>query len=669
MKSSTRILIIIIAALSVVALTLAWITYRGQTADEARQVLAEQGPAAEAASPESLLARLQGASAVSVNPSEVRGAVMTALRGGDITTARALLEALKMPPEAHPDLGFAWANLLLVTKEDIDRAKTLLHATLRQQPSDVEARRLLCAVLLDSPRALERNMAKSLLRGLAEDAASFPIWTRALVRCQDLFFEGEAADLAALVQGHPQYPEWLEQADPEELDSVGVALAGLEVWVPASDILIALCNRAQPPREAFLNALVTSARAGKLDRVRELLPRFEEAYLSEGVAVRYFSLLTELAITADPGHLDRLRRLAKEVGNPEAYVQALDFVRQFMEFRPAMQRAIAEIGLSMEGMDPAAVVILANTALEDDPGKLERVAPMVMKALADYPSQLVTWLRLQGMRDAALDLARTEVETGDTLLLSPLAEMLIETGQLEAAEEIINQRGADLGWYLQGLLRMRLDEERTGGAELSALWDGLWEQARSARDVRQMVGLAQIAFGRDDLDRLFTAYRELVNYSVLLPRGDLARLAGDQFAAGNLAAAHQVMKEATLFYPDDLEFINNRIYLELLLEGSSADRISQMEAVHAAAPDSTPFTFTLALAYLLADFGEDALRVINTIEPDFSKLPASSTAIYAAVQKAAGDASQADLIFSFVKPEKLLPEERRVLLGFASGSR
>jgi hypothetical protein len=132
------------------------------------------------------------------------------------------------------------------------------------------------------------------------------------------------------------------------------------------------------------------------------------------------------------------------------------------------------------------------------------------------------------------------------------------------------------------------------------------------------------------------------------------------YADGNTVGLQILLAKIHSADPDDVRIKNNLANV-LLLRKSGLEQADLMaQEVYKASPDDPFFISTYAYSLLLQKKTTDALKVLETMKPEYLKIPAVA-AYYGVIQAQAGRKDIARDCFARAETAKLLPEEKEMV--------
>ena len=179
-----------------------------------------------------------------------------------------------------------------------------------------------------------------------------------------------------------------------------------------------------------------------------------------------------------------------------------------------------------------------------------------------------------------------------------------------------------------------------------------------------MIALCHLAYAMGDYHRVLRSYDPLISNGIGLQLTEFLFLSGQEITRGRPEAARRILDQASVFYPDNNNLVNDRSYLSILIGEGDYRVIDTMEALVKKEPQNNYFRFTLALAYLVNEFRIEAMEIVESIDFKASEFPNASRAIYAAVLWANGHQGPAQLVLNQLDRNALLESERKTLEPF-----
>jgi len=138
------------------------------------------------------------------------------------------------------------------------------------------------------------------------------------------------------------------------------------------------------------------------------------------------------------------------------------------------------------------------------------------------------------------------------------------------------------------------------------------------------------------------------------------QLMGQLYADGNTIGLQTLLSKIHTADPDDVRIKNNLANV-LLLRKSELEEADLMAAeVYKTSPDDPFFISTYAYSLLLQKKTNDAVKVFETMKPEYLKIPAIA-AYYGVIQAQAGHKDVARDSIARAETAKLLPEEKEMI--------
>ncbi len=564
--------------------------------------------------------------------------------------------------------AFAQAQVQLLADRDAFAARQSLEAALRVDPDHVQAKQLLARLLFQFGDVVEQSRAKSLARELdAANELPLELLGRMLFAEDSPLFREEIIRFGERLLEHPDFEHspFFGNLEFARVMSRRFKLAGrLDLALEMED-----ARRRHPDAEEndLFSYFDVALRAARFDLVEAGLPTLTASAPDD---IRPHLLRAGLShLQGDLSAVTESLDAALASAPPSrVYADAVHYLSALAPLGEALERELARRILEAPEM-PVRDTLAAATTLIHAGGEAEKKSVIVSAMIARfgdyYPEELADWLRRQGEVEMAYAHARAGYEDGhDRELLPLLVDLATTSGDFEAAESYLAAyETADRPLH-RDLLDIRIELARGDRESAGRVWDRAWERATGEQRVPAMSLLCQLAVGMRDFERAHASYEPLVTNGIRVGKETFYFIAHSELQQARLEAARAVFDQASVFYPDAPEFVNDRTYLSLLLRDSDRRMLEAMEKLVEAHPGNTYFQFTLALSYLVHDFRQEALETIRRIDFQPDSLPESSRAIYAAVLSANDLRGPARQILAHVNRDALLADERTLLEPF-----
>ena len=277
----------------------------------------------------------------------------------------------------------------------------------------------------------------------------------------------------------------------------------------------------------------------------------------------------------------------------------------------------------------------------------------------DHILALITWLEDHGMALVAVEWTKTMQRkiAADPRLKLALAESHIKLQDWEAAKELL--ASADWGEYkfLALAMQARLFRQEGRVTQAQTVWDSAIVEANKSQEF--LIELERIAERWQwDTEAETTLWKLLERpyppdwvFTALESRY-MARLDSDSL--------NKLWHRRQEIDPSDMMNSNN-LALVSLLRGEKMDTAHKMAADVYVSDKTNPF-FVSTYAYSLHRQGksQEALKVLSALSPEQLRDP-STAVCYLAVLLANGEKDKARELLPQIKPDSLLPEEKRLL--------
>lgn len=385
------------------------------------------------------------------------------------------------------------------------------------------------------------------------------------------------------------------------------------------------------------------------------------ALLTEGV-----DLLSALALRQDAAGIEALEILVSLSQNMQTAT--------LMHHRDV--KALTDAAERHPRADAALKVGAWSLLLAADPSKRVEITQALYEHFKDNPSsklrlEAARWLNKRGMHRLTLELAepsKRDSEDWFVLCLDATAAL----GNWEEVFRTLSDKDekVPLPPALRKLFELRGALETGRRPDLIAAWRDIQGALRteSAGNQLYVAGYAeQIRFHHEAA----IIYRRLLDRdeSAVPAAGRLGRPRRMACFTGVLrtGAGTMTLEELRSFvgafaaeFPEIDEVQNDNAYLQLL-SGLNLDRAAAMgERLMKKKPDLLAYRTTVALSLLRRQKAAAAVAVYDGWRTDWSTAQDRYKAVYAAVMRAGGRASDADRMVAKIKSDSLRPEERQL---------
>lgn len=593
-------------------------------------------------------------------------AVSLFLRLGEGERAREMLGPVSEDQPLSASLSLARAIIALQLDSDFVGARTALENVLRSDPEQIEAKQLLARILFQVGNVLDQIRAKSLARELdAVDQLPISLLGRMLFAEQSPLFSEEIVYFGERLLSHPDFETSPFFTNLEFYRVMARRFKGAGRIDLALDMERARRKHPDATELDLLSYLDIAMQSNRMDLV--------DADIDELLSRAPNNPRVDI-LCAARAHLRGMNdeamncvRRAMSKGNPsDVLVDAVRYIGAIKVLEPALEIQMAKLLLETEGIASGDVLIAANTVIKsfgDGPGK-RAVVDDIKSRYEDEPAVLATWLRTQGLPDESLEQALRVLDSGNIRVLPLVVDLQCELGQIEAAETAYTTYGGEIDRFSRDVMGVRIAMARNDMVEAGNVWDGAWNRAQRNDDYRQMIALCHLAVAMQDYYRVTRSYDPLISNGIGLRREEFLFLASQEISRGRIAEARHILDQATVFFPEDTDLVNDRSYLSILLREGDYRTIDTMEALVKASPENNFYRFTLALAYLVNEFRGEAMETIQKIDFRAADFPQASRAIYAAVYWANGLQGPAQLVINQIDSSQLLEAERQILEPF-----
>lgn len=299
----------------------------------------------------------------------------------------------------------------------------------------------------------------------------------------------------------------------------------------------------------------------------------------------------------------------------------------------------------------------------------ERRDIYIAEAISEFsvkrPYLLGNWLNRLGEFERALEYLPADSESlSDPDIFNERFMALSLSGQVNEAESLLLASDAPQNPLQQASRLFVLSMGQRDREEAIERWEEAYEIAAEVSNESALIFLSKNALrigyfagARKGYDELFV--------------GDFAQRASpeiwiDRFSAelfsGSPANALSISRESVAIFPDNVLLLNNKLYLELLMDEYTAEAVNAFAAILPPLHQlSEPETFgaTLAFARLKEGRIEDAKNIVDQILAikGLAGISDSTGIIVALVYEATGELEAAIQVANSVDREKILPQE------------
>jgi len=595
-------------------------------------------------------------------------AVSAYVRLKDVDRAKAMLGPVSEATPLGPDLSLAQAKVALSFDQDVGTARVALENALRSAPDLIEAKQLLGRLLFEVGNVLDQIRAKSLARELDEvDRLPLSLLGRMLFAEESPLFEEEVVYFGTRLLEHPDFATspFADNLEFYRVMSRRFRAAGrLDLAFEMFEKRWAHPDANEIDLLSYLDVALQTDRLEFFDSgIDELAERAPDAYRVDLLRAGRAHLAGN-----DAAVLEHLRAAMAKGPEKDVLIEGVGYIGRLKPFSPSLELSLSRLMLETDNVMTGDILLAANTIMsslgEGEGTEKRALVDDIKRRFSAQPAVLAPWLRSHGYAAEALEQAQRVLDSGNAQVLPLVVDLLAELGRVEEAGRAVREHGGALPRFSQDVMGIRLAIAREDFAGAGDIWDGSWGRAQRNEAHNEMVALSHLAFGMRDYHRLLRTFDPLIANGIGLRREEFLFLAGQELQRERPEAARDMLEQAAVFFPDDLDLVNDRSYLAILIGEGDYRVIDTMEEIVEAEPENDYFRFTLALAYLVNDFRGEAMETVETVDFEADEFPAASRAIYAAVLSANGHQGPAQLVLNRVDRDKLMKEEREILEPF-----
>lgn len=360
--------------------------------------------------------------------------------------------------------------------------------------------------------------------------------------------------------------------------------------------------------------------------------------------------LRKIAARNDALGLKGLRNLAGyKYNSSEERLEIKELITRHPEATRKDKLVALRLGLSVSSSDLA-------TTVSDAKALFDLRDPTELMALG-------RWFNQMNLHYETLELISEEQATRRRDLLLVRLDAMAVLNQWENIAQLMETPGTDLDYYLKLLFKARvyLETGQTDKADIA------WSRAKLAvsNDPEKLWYLADYA----DKLTLTKERRSVLERLTEIPSNmrkayeELIRLEQKQGETRRLRDTFERMFAA---YPNDVAVANDLAYTNLLLNENLDTSFQSAEQLVQENPSYLSNRVTLALALLRNEKGSDALALLQELPVNWNKVKFGWRAVYAAILRENGLASQADSVLNGIDLTQLLPEEKYLLSYWGS---
>ena len=416
---------------------------------------------------------------------------------------------------------------------------------------------------------------------------------------------------------------------------------------------------------------------GDPERARPYLEALEESpeRLDSSEAPRRFARLQMVQLFLEESHEAALARLEEILRNPEVDLIALQESFQSVlqsDLPMDIERRVLQAYLEMPSLslNNSLQVLARLTSLS--PLREETYVAWAMENLfEDNPLAVGSWLARIGATDVLIEALQDKtVLTPDEAVL--LINTYLQEEQPAQAQAVLDaSRSAERAGstsemdpavraFLQCNILIRQDEPERATE--------FWEEAHQAvMGSNRFPLLKNLGFLALELDQPVNALQSLQTaLAAGIPftpeqAGQLLQLTLDY---GNLQQSIEVAEYLARLQPDAPAAKNNLAYFRFLSESSVEESVEVMRELVEEYPDIHQFTLTLALGLIKSGRTNEANRLIQGTNIDWSDTSNRGRLIYAIVLAATNQRVVAEGLIQSLDLNEFIPEERALLGAF-----
>jgi len=596
---------------------------------------------------------------VDLAPGALRSLLALNLRARNVDTVRGLAATLNEVDPVHPET-MKYLGILNFLSGNGPAAVRSFEDAYAQNFRDPEMMVFFGRTLLQGGSALDITRAKVLFREAAVDSGDFGL--RALLALiTDPRFDLADGEMRGFLERLRAHPKWGDRIILNNLPLLRALAVRYEAVDPEIAFQVAGWIR-EHDEHTERDLLAFALLAQRTERTKEaarILEQFEADHrdTADYLVVRaYQQFLEDRPATA----LDALEKAeSMEAGNVGVYS-----VCRFVLGDPRIQLAVSErerlveIMLAHPLVDPPQVLALLDELLRIKPLRRDQTVQRAVELLYErFPELLVTWLFAHQRYDRVLELTEGKAALGVTDLVANRFNALVALKRFDEARALLEQPEVRLAPRVKGAL-MALVEQAEGNTEQALVhWQSAYEDAELNEDTRAMLQLGRIAAALQARARARDAFRFVQSVGQPLPANDLILYYMSAVETAPLSELSAIAGELARRDPANPAWVNNDVYLKLLLKQEIEQGVERMRKVVDAQPDERNFRMTLALAYLLNGQVREANEIAAKTKVDLSPEASQSRAIYAAVLAAGGQRTLALSLLSNIDRSRLRAEE------------
>jgi tetratricopeptide (TPR) repeat protein len=275
---------------------------------------------------------------------------------------------------------------------------------------------------------------------------------------------------------------------------------------------------------------------------------------------------------------------------------------------------------------------------------------------------LVRWLIAVGEAERALEQIPEDIGA-DRVYFDARISALMRLGRYQEVTEYVKNDSDFLSDLEKASIQFYLESSGDDAAAKEALWEDIHRLAKAENRPDVLLGLAQQAQAKGQIDRSIECYRSAIEIGL----GDRESLPLWQqyflvtLNQPDLELSRQVAEQIVERYPGEASSKNNLAYLNLLLNKDVVGALDMIQALVDAYPEVPGFRTTLALAFLKTGAADKAWSALDTDVIDWSEEDASSRIIVALVAQEVGRSAFAADYLIDIDPGEILPAERDLL--------
>ena len=402
-----------------------------------------------------------------------------------------------------------------------------------------------------------------------------------------------------------------------------------------------------------------------LQRAQQLLDQIGDAEdLPEGSEdARNFAIAqsTQMLMTNQPEKgLALLDSLVTEKPDDPTMAETLSVILE-TELPLQVKRDLLQLVLRLEQVPVQSILWALEQLIEIDPIRADNWRRFAVDRLLEaFPSLTGSWLIGHEGAPLLTEVLMAKKETSEAET-NVLIEALLFNQQAEAALAQLEARSGSLQPVLRSYLKARALALLNRPEEALELWREAHNIALSSDAFPMIKNLGMLAL---QLNQQLTALQTLYSaFSAGIPFSEeqAGLLLGLTLSHGNLVQSIRVAGYLESRYPDNPQHKNNLAYFKFLADEDLDHQVDVMRAVCDEFPEITPYRLTLALGLLKIGRKNEAARLIQNTQVNWTEADNRAQFIYAIILAANNQRVVAQGLLQNIDQEALIPEERALL--------